>query len=154
MASRKRACTEMDLQCDSRKLTIGLVRSEWHKEQVDKLANDIRQELVNNQVAVVHLNVPGSWELVYGCQLLISERQPLDAVIAVGALVKGETFHFEVLSHTVAHGLMELQLKKGVPVINAVLNCYSMEQLTARVTDATVAKSYAVSAMNMASFMV
>ncbi|KAL1746295.1 6,7-dimethyl-8-ribityllumazine synthase [Schizophyllum fasciatum] len=59
-------------------------------------------------------------------------RQPFDAVIAIGVLIKGSTMHFEYISDAVSHGLMRVQLETGVPVIFGVLTALSDAQAEAR----------------------
>jgi 6,7-dimethyl-8-ribityllumazine synthase len=58
--------------------------------------------------------------------------QPFDAVIAIGALIKGDTMHFEYISDTVSHGLMRVQLDTGVPVIFGVLTVLTQDQALVR----------------------
>ncbi len=53
-------------------------------------------------------------------------------MICCGVLIKGETFHFEMISTSVANGLMNIQIETGVPMINGVLNCMTIEQAEAR----------------------
>jgi len=55
-------------------------------------------------------------------------RQPFDAVIAVGVLVKGETMHFEYIAEAVSHGLMNVQLSAGVPVVFGLLTVLNEQQ--------------------------
>ena len=57
---------------------------------------------------------------------------PLDAVIAIGVLLKGSTMHFEYIAEAVTHGLMRVQLDSGMPVVFGVLTCLSEEQARTR----------------------
>jgi 6,7-dimethyl-8-ribityllumazine synthase len=59
-------------------------------------------------------------------------RQPFDAIIAIGVLIKGETMHFEYISESVAQGLMRVQLESGVPVIFGVLTALTDDQALER----------------------
>jgi 6,7-dimethyl-8-ribityllumazine synthase len=55
-------------------------------------------------------------------------KQPFDAIIAIGTLVKGETMHFEYIAESVSHGLMRVQLDAGVPVVFGLLTVLTEEQ--------------------------
>lgn len=57
-----------------------------------------------------------------------SSKQPFDAIIAIGALIKGSTMHFEYISDAVSHGLMKVQLESGCPVVFGLLTLLSEEQ--------------------------
>lgn len=59
-------------------------------------------------------------------------RGPLDAIIAIGVLIKGSTMHFEYIADAVSHGLMRVQIDLGVPIIFGVLTCLSEEQAYTR----------------------
>src|SRR6185503_19594155 len=71
--------------------------------------------------------VPGSWELPLAATRLASTRR-FDAIVALGALVRGETPHFDVLAAAVARGLLEAGTAAGIPVIFGVLTCDTVEQ--------------------------
>lgn len=79
-----------------------------------------------------------------------------DAVICVGLLLKGETLHFEVLSHSTCQGLMDIQLRTGVPIVNGVLNCFSEEQAEKRCDplESVLCESLAATAVHMAALRV
>lgn len=78
------------------------------------------------------LRVPGAWELVHACASLAREHPAPDAIVALGALVRGETPHFDVLAQAVAHGLVELTLARGIPVVFGVLTVDTLDQAVAR----------------------
>jgi len=80
---------------------------------------------------VVEMSVPGSFELPYAA-LSLAASGKVDAVVALGVLIKGETAHFENISSACANGLMEVGLKTAIPVLYGVLNCYTTEQAKAR----------------------
>ncbi|HKQ62968.1 MAG TPA: 6,7-dimethyl-8-ribityllumazine synthase [Candidatus Polarisedimenticolaceae bacterium] len=75
--------------------------------------------------------VPGAWELPLAVQRLASTRQ-YEAIVALGALIRGETPHFDVLAAQVARGLGELGLSAGVPVIFGVLTTDTLDQALER----------------------
>jgi 6,7-dimethyl-8-ribityllumazine synthase len=83
------------------------------------------------------LSVPGALEIPLALQTLALERRGFgrrfDALVALGAVIRGETFHFEIVATESARGILEVQLETGVPVANGVLTTDSEEQARARV---------------------
>jgi 6,7-dimethyl-8-ribityllumazine synthase len=76
---------------------------------------------------VLLVNVPGALEHPLALQeLALSEKY--DALIALGAVVRGDTYHFEVVSNESARGIMDVQLNTGVPIANAILTVDTEEQ--------------------------
>jgi 6,7-dimethyl-8-ribityllumazine synthase len=98
------------------------------------------------------VRVPGSWELPQVVRRL-TLRGEWDAIIALGALIRGETPHFEVLAHQVAASLARIGLDSGVPVIFGVLTTDTVEQAVARAGAATGNKGWeaALAALDMAN---
>lgn len=115
-------------------LRLGLVVSEWNAEITGALRDGAMETLLKHGVALrdmVEESVPGSYELALGAQLLL-ERHALDGVICIGSVVRGETPHFDFVCQAAAHGIMEVGLRTGVPVIFCVLTDNDMEQARAR----------------------
>ncbi len=75
--------------------------------------------------------VPGSFEILLAAKKMALSRK-YDAVICLGALLQGETPHFEYLSSTVTKGIGSISLESGIPVINGVLTCNTLEQAIER----------------------
>jgi 3,4-dihydroxy 2-butanone 4-phosphate synthase/GTP cyclohydrolase II len=116
-------------------LRVGLVKTMWNETLVRDLTTQIKDELKKLSVKdenIIELTVPGSFELPYAAKQLAHPDEKLDAVICCGVLIKGETFHFEMISTSVANGLMNIQIETGVPMINGVLNCMTIDQAEAR----------------------
>jgi 6,7-dimethyl-8-ribityllumazine synthase len=100
---------------------------------------------------VVEVSVPGSFELPYAA-LSLAQSGKVDAVVALGVLIKGETAHFENISAACASGLMDAGLKTGVPVLYGVLNCYTTDQAKARcLAPSQLPVSLGLSAVRMAA---
>ena len=115
-------------------LRLGLVVSEWNHEITGALRDGAVETLLKHGVALKDIrehDVPGSFELALGAQLLL-EQYPLDGVICIGSVVRGETPHFDFVCQATAHGIMEVGLKTGIPVIFCVLTDNNMEQARAR----------------------
>ncbi|KAI1723491.1 3,4-dihydroxy-2-butanone 4-phosphate synthase domain-containing protein [Ditylenchus destructor] len=134
-------------------LKIGIVRTQWNQGLVDSLANGVQNCLIQAGISpnsITDVRVPGSWEVPFAAARLAHDCH---AVVCVGVLLKGETAHFDVLSHATANGLMRLQLdSSGVPIVNGILNCFTEEQAQARCDgDSGLAQSLANTALSMAT---
>jgi 6,7-dimethyl-8-ribityllumazine synthase len=115
-------------------MKIGVVVSEWNPEITASLFNAAHQTLLLHgckQKNIVRINVPGSYELPVGAQLLNESTAP-DAVICLGCVIQGETRHFDFICEAVANGLINLSLKYNKPFIFGVLTTNNMEQARAR----------------------
>lgn len=107
-----------------------IIAARWHEELMDALVNGARETLAmrgadDSQVDV--FRVPGSFELPLACERAALSRR-YAAVIALGAVIEGETPHHDYINMSVAHGLMQAGQKSGVPVLFGVLTCRTMEQ--------------------------
>jgi 6,7-dimethyl-8-ribityllumazine synthase len=80
---------------------------------------------------VLIVTVPGALELPLILQKMALSRR-FDALVALGAVIRGETYHFEIVSNESASGITGVQLDTGIPVANGVLTCDSDEQAEAR----------------------
>jgi 6,7-dimethyl-8-ribityllumazine synthase len=121
-------------------LRIGIVWSRFNEELVRALVTACDKQLVELGVAagdIDVLSVPGALEIPLALQALALERKGFarryDALVALGAVVRGETYHFEVVSNESARGILDVQLETGVPVANGVLTTDTEEQARARV---------------------
>ncbi|MFV0525632.1 MAG: 6,7-dimethyl-8-ribityllumazine synthase [Acidimicrobiales bacterium] len=113
-------------------LRIGVVRARWNVDLVDRLASGVRRGLEAMGVDdVVHVSVPGSFEIPLAAQALVT-RGGVDAVVCIGAVVRGETTHYELVSENCARGVAEVQLATGVPVMFGLLTVEDREQALAR----------------------
>ena len=73
------------------------------------------------------VRVPGAWEIPQAARRL-AEREDVDAVVALGALIRGETAHFDILAAQAAHGLGEVAMRSGRPIIFGVLTTDTVQQ--------------------------
>lgn len=78
------------------------------------------------------MRVPGALEIPMALSMIASSSPYVDAMIALGAVIRGETYHFEVVSNESARGIMDLQLKTGIPIANGILTCETDEQAVER----------------------
>ncbi len=113
---------------------IGIVQSRFNPEVCDGLLSACYDELLRLGVKKEDIRiatVPGALETPLILQhMALSEKY--DALIALGAIIRGETYHFEVVSNESARGISEVQLNTGIPVANAVLTTEDDEQALAR----------------------
>lgn len=109
---------------------FGIVVSEWNPEITDNLHKGALDTLVDCGAVlenIISWKVPGSFELVYGCKKMV-ESQKLDAVIAIGNVIQGETKHFDFVCEGVTQGIVDLNVKYDVPVIFCVLTDNTKQQ--------------------------
>ncbi|EER08688.1 6,7-dimethyl-8-ribityllumazine synthase, putative [Perkinsus marinus ATCC 50983] len=121
-------------EVDGRGLRIGIVRASWNAKVVELLEEGAVEVLLASGVKkedIITEYVAGSYEVPFAVQLLL-EKTNVDAVIALGCLIKGETMHFEYISEAVTHALMRLGLDHKKPVIYGVLTVLNEEQAEAR----------------------
>ena len=115
-------------------LRVGIAMSRFNQDICEGLLSACANELVKLGVArsdIVITTVPGALELpVLLKTMALSGR--FDALVAIGAVVRGETYHFEVVSNESARGITDAQLQTGVPIANGVLTCETDEQAEVR----------------------
>ena len=115
---------------DASPYRFGIVVSEWNPEITQNLYDGALDTLLKHGARAEHITsiqVPGSFELVYGCKQLLS-NQELDAVIVIGNVIKGETEHFTFVCEGVTQGIMDLNLRFDTPTIFCVLTDHHKQQ--------------------------
>lgn len=113
---------------------ITIVKSTYHSEITDRLTESCISTLREAGVYednVTTIEVPGAWEIPYGCQLALKNKP--DAVIGIGCIIKGETPHFDFIAKEVSRAIMDLSLNKDIPIIFGILTSLNMEQAKARI---------------------
>ena len=122
---------------DGTGLRIGIVQARFNEDITDALAEACLAELVAlgvDMAHIDHLRVPGALEVPVALQAL-AERGKYQALIAVGCVIRGETYHFELVANESAAGVSRVALDYRVPVANAILTTENLEQAVARQTD-------------------
>lgn len=115
-------------------LRIGIAMARFNRDVGEGLLSSCTAALAKHGVRdadVLIVSVPGALELPLILQSLAQSRD-FDALIALGAVVRGETYHFEIVSNESAAGITSVQLDTGVPIANGVLTCDNDEQAEAR----------------------
>jgi 6,7-dimethyl-8-ribityllumazine synthase len=145
---------KININLDGAGKKIGIVQSRFNPEVCDGLLSACYTELLKMGVKkedILIATVPGALETPLILQhMALSEKY--DALIALGAIIRGETYHFEVVSNESARGILEVQLNTGVPVANAVLTTEDDEQALARMlVKGTEAAQVAIEMANLVS---
>lgn len=115
-------------------LMIGIVVSEWNDEITSNLCKGAVQTLLENNVPEENINiqkVPGAFELPLGAQFLLKNQQ-LDGIITIGAVIQGETKHFDFVCQGATDGIMRVMLDFNTPISFCVLTDNTKEQSIAR----------------------
>lgn len=118
-------------------LRIGIVQARFNEYAGQALAAACIEELTAlgvDEDDITHVTVPGALEVPLALAKL-AQTEDFDALVAVGAVVRGETYHFEVVSNESAAGIARVSLESGVPIANAILTCDTDEQVRARMVD-------------------
>jgi len=126
-----------DRRLDGRKLTIGIVQARFNAGVTDALAQACRAELLRLGVTEKHITlvqVPGALEVPVALQAL-AEKMTFDALIALGCIIRGETYHYELVANESGAGVSRIALDYQMPIANAILTTETMDQAQARQSD-------------------
>jgi 6,7-dimethyl-8-ribityllumazine synthase len=118
-------------------LRIGIVQARFNADVGHGLLSSCLAELKHLGVSdedVLHVTVPGALEIPLALQKM-AETQQFDALIALGAVIRGETYHFELVSHESGAGITRVGLDYGITIANAVLTTENDEQAEARMAE-------------------
>ena len=122
---------------DGKKLSIGIVQARFNEPVTDALFQACRSELLALGVQekhITHVKVPGALEVPVALQAL-AERDDFDALIALGCIIRGETYHFELVANESGSAVTRLALDYQVPIANAILTTENLDQAVARQED-------------------
>ena len=118
-------------------LRIGIVQARFNADVGHGLLSACLAELKRLGVAdeaILHVTVPGALEIPLALQKM-AETQQFDALIALGAVIRGETYHFELVSNESGAGITRIGLDYGMPIANAVLTTETDEQAEVRMAE-------------------
>ena len=122
---------------DGKGLRIGIVQARFNEDITDALAAACLGELEQLGVAaddIDRMSVPGALEVPIALQAM-AERKRYHALIALGCIIRGETYHFELVANESGAGVSRIALDYRMPVANAILTTENLEQALARQTD-------------------
>lgn len=136
MASSLHNLSDYDIHSvpDATGMRVGVVVSEWNEKVTGALLEGAVQTLMKHGVReedITVKTVPGSFELVYGAARFVNEGK-VDAVIAIGCVIRGDTPHFDYICQGATQGLADLNRQGKMPVIYGLLTCNTMEQAEQR----------------------
>jgi 6,7-dimethyl-8-ribityllumazine synthase len=122
---------------DGKKLSIGIVQARFNESITNALAKACWQELLAlgvDEKNIHHVKVPGALEIPSALQAM-AERDQYDALIALGCIIRGETYHFELVANESGASVSRLALDYQLPIANAILTVENLTQAEARQTD-------------------
>ena len=126
-----------DDRMNGKGLKIGIVQARFNASVTDALAQACKAELVALGVAekdIDHVTVPGALEVPVALQAM-AEKAGYDALVALGCIIRGETYHFELVANESVAGVTRVSLDYQLPVANAILTTEDMPQAIARQVD-------------------
>jgi 6,7-dimethyl-8-ribityllumazine synthase len=118
-------------------LRIGIVRARFNDALTSRLAAACLSELERLEVDdgdIKHITVPGALEIPFALKLL-ADSGDFDALIALGCIIRGETYHFELVANESGAGITRVALDHQIPIANAVLTVENEAQAWARADD-------------------
>lgn len=132
MATKFHNLSEYDLNSvpSAQGMRFGIVVSEWNNNITGALLQGAYDTLTKHGASekdITVMTVPGSFELVFGASQMVKSGK-MDAVIAIGCVVRGDTPHFDYICEGTTQGLASLNERFDVPVIYGLLTCNNMEQ--------------------------
>ncbi len=119
---------------DGKGMRVALIASRFNGFVVEALVTGAKQALLENGVAekdIHYMSVPGALELSVVAEKAAASGD-FDALIAVGAIIRGETYHFEIVANESARGLADVAVRHGLPVLNGVITTNDEAQAMAR----------------------
>ena len=126
-----------DRRMNGRQLSIGIVQARFNEDVTNALAQACRAELLALGVAERNIDlvqVPGALEVPVAL-MAMAEKLKYDALVALGCIIRGETYHFELVANESGAGVSRVALDYQLPIANAILTTENLEQALARQTE-------------------
>ena len=133
----KGAVDSTDQRMNGKRLKIGIVQARFNAGVTDALAQACKDELIALGVSdkdIDHITVPGALEVALALQAM-AEKSKYDALVALGCIIRGETYHFELVANESGAAVTRIGLDYQLPIANAILTTEDMAQAVARQTD-------------------
>jgi 6,7-dimethyl-8-ribityllumazine synthase len=130
----KGSVASTDDRLNGKGLKIGIVQARFNATVTEALLQACKAELVVLGVAekdIEHINVPGALEVPVALQAM-AEKANYDALVAIGCIIRGETYHFELVANESGAGVTRVSLDYQLPIANAILTTEDMPQAIAR----------------------
>lgn len=125
----------LEADLNGQDLRIGVVQARFNEDHCIALSNACINELISlgvHQADIKLVTVPGALEIPFALQKM-AETSEFDGLVALGAVIRGETYHFELVSNESAAGITRISIDSGLPIANGVLTCDTDEQAQSRV---------------------
>lgn len=125
----------LEADLNGQDLRIGIVQARFNEAYCVALTTSCIEELIKlgvSQSDIKLVTVPGALEIPFALQKMM-ETGEFDGLVALGAVIRGETYHFELVSNESASGITRVSMDSGLPIANGVLTCDSDEQAAVRV---------------------
>lgn len=131
MATKNQNLSDYDKNTipNAKDFRFGIVVSEWNNQITDNLLDGALETLMEHGAVSENIttwHVPGSYELIYGSKKM--QEHIVDAVIAIGCVIQGETKHFDFVCEAVSQGIKDLNVMHDTPVIFCVLTDNEIQQ--------------------------
>ncbi len=126
-----------DDRMNGKGIKVGIVQARFNASVTDALAQACKAELLELGVQekdIDHISVPGALEIPVALQAL-AEKASYDALVAIGCIIRGETYHFELVANESGASVSRIALDYQVPIANAILTTEDMPQAVARQVD-------------------
>jgi 6,7-dimethyl-8-ribityllumazine synthase len=125
----------LEADLNGQDLRIGIVQARFNEAYCVALTTSCIEELIKlgvSQSDIKLVTVPGALEIPFALQKM-TETGEFDGLVALGAVIRGETYHFELVSNESAAGITRICLESGLPIANGILTCDTDEQAKSRV---------------------
>ncbi|APB98110.1 6,7-dimethyl-8-ribityllumazine synthase [Polynucleobacter asymbioticus] len=125
----------LEADLNGQDLRIGIVQARFNEEHCVALSTACITELLAlgvTQADIKLVTVPGALEIPFALQKLAATGE-FDGLVALGTVIRGETYHFELVSNESAAGITRISIDSGLPIANGVLTCETDEQASVRV---------------------
>jgi 6,7-dimethyl-8-ribityllumazine synthase len=124
-------------------MRLGIVASRFNEEICGKLLDGARAEAQKLKAEVTVISVPGALEIPLALQWMAQSGR-FDALVALGAVIRGDTYHFDIVANESARGVMDVMLECGMPIANGILTTDDEKQAAARLDKGAEAVRVAV----------
>jgi 6,7-dimethyl-8-ribityllumazine synthase len=135
----------LDVDLNGQDLRVGIVQARFNEDHCVALSTACIEELIKLGVSpsdIKLVTVPGALEIPFALQKM-AETGEFDGLVALGAVIRGETYHFELVSNESATGISRISIESGLPIANGVLTCETdlQAEVRAQVKGADCAKA-------------
>ncbi len=123
---------DLQLDIDGKDMKIVIILPYFNEKIGLELLENAKAELETHNVKNIEVvRTSGALEIPFACQRIIEKQKP-NAIITLGAIIKGETSHYDMVCNTTYSGINTVQLEHNVPIIYGVLTCDNIEQANQR----------------------